>query len=191
MNKSPLFPVLIDILPEEAPPHIRPSGYDNPVLSDGVALALLAEAHEGAELLREFGSRSNLRVMLQPENSLEGMPEGEHRVYFAPAFSTEEKFDEYYTKIYTEATVKRVKELFEVKELGGRLTGVHFHDVGTGFINWNLTKFVSLEQVENTATLTVFMYDDFELQPWGEESFTFKYSEEYGWRFEMSEFFEL
>lgn len=123
-------------------------------------------------------------------------PEDEHSllVYFIPALDSMEKFDAYFSKVFTESTLEFVKESFGIQEIEGKLAGHHlgYRMDGSSLTDWENSPVVEVNQTDgsNRATAVFQVIDIIEGNVWGNREFEFEFSDKYGWRIDLKKYEE-
>ena len=184
---------------EQMPPLVRTAGYKDPVLSDRTAIDTIVKEAFPMLFMAAYSGLNQMQDMLygrywigKEENIVPPIPTEEYpylvQMFFISAFDTEEKFDEYYLKVFTEDTVKFIKTRFEICEIDGRLAGNNAYHTDWGSItDYDLTTVKSMEYIDDKTVRVELIFYGIEGEPWdtGENIYTLIYSDEYGWRMDF------
>ncbi len=183
----------------ELPEHLRPEGYDDPVLTNEVAKEILLEAREMQIRLFDGGLYSGLdsyndislldrmtaEIRVYYDFEADNFdPWAETVYYYIPALDTYEKFNDYFLRVLTDETVANMITNYQVIEIDGRLGIAGAKYSGAIFERaWSNAEVLSVEQQEGSdvATVKACVHSSDSGIPI-EMEYPLEFSEKYGWR---------
>ena len=187
--------------------HLRPEGYDDPVLTNEVAKEILLEAREMQIRLFDGGLYSGLdsyndislldrmtaEIRVYYDFEADNFdPWAETVYYYIPALDTYEKFNDYFLRVLTDETVANMITNYQVIEIDGRLGIAGAKYSGAIFERaWSNAEVLSVEQQEGSdvATVKACVHSSDSGIPI-EMEYTLEFSEKYGWRVNLKDFHE-
>lgn len=184
--------------------HERPDGYDEPILTETVAMDICREAFSMLYEISHsaFTGKDYYEWVRNADNQVffEETPETkkyyEWYFYFIPEISDMKKFDAYFGQVFTEDTLEHLKDEIDIFEYNGRLAGINLSAVATGssMIDWyeSVVDEIIQDEGSNTAIVKIKPYYygyAFDLEKINE--YKFEYSEDFGWRISLNELSDM
>ena len=181
-------------------PHNRPTGYDDPILSDTTAQYIIQEAHTMYRNLLHCGllganhsECSALCTWVGNDNNcirgdLRGGSESIYYTYYAPEIDTMEKLENFIRLTFTEDSISIIEEDIKAAEYQGKATGISIDRYESGCIPalWGDFPTVFREDSEDGKEVKI-QYNIEVYEIWRlSELYTFQYDEVYGWRIKLT-----
>ena len=191
----------------ELPEHLRPMGYDDPVLTKEAAKEILLEAREMQirlffgglyEGVNTFPDESSLDFLHAESRYYYDFEKKDYEcinvvvLYYIPEIGTFETFNKYFLRVFTEESLNIALGELTIIELNGRTASAATAYSGVIFErDWSKAEVLEVEQQEGSdvATVKALVHSSDSGIPI-EMEYTLEFSEKYGWRVNLEDFHE-
>lgn len=149
-----------------------------PQLTSEGAYEIISHANNKFICLTNFGEG----IPGNSSNNIDDQPleiNGDSYYYFGTAIDTQEEYNAYLQSVFTDETIQKVNDIFEITEYQGKLVGKSY-DIGNG-LAWEDAKITAVEQNNDLAEVSMQVPSLFDENDFSEEEFDFKYVEGRGW----------